>query len=296
MRLFVSTTFIEDNSKLKSALDKCRNMKIKSIEIGSNHIYEKDYDYILDYEFEIIVHNYFPVPKDSFVINISSTDEDIRKKSIEKVKSSIKFCKDIGSQLYTFHPGFLTDPIGSNKNKNNYDFQWNDSHLNNSNYITSENLMYESLDEIINFSKKCRVNVSVETEGSLHKKNHLLMQTPQEYEKLMKRYKSSDLGINLNIGHLNLASKAFCFSKFEFVDLIKSHIVAMELSHNNGNEDQHLPLKEDGWYWPIITSKKFDKIPKILEFRNSSKEDILKSISLSRRMHHEISAPSENHI
>ena len=85
--LFVSPTFIKDNSKLKSALDKCKDMKIKSIEIGSNHIYEKDYDYILDYEFEILVHNYFPVPKDSFVINISSTDEDLRKKSIEKLKA-----------------------------------------------------------------------------------------------------------------------------------------------------------------------------------------------------------------
>ena len=87
--------------------------------------------------------------------------------------------------------------------------------------------MYESLDEIINFSKKCRVNVSVETEGSLNKKPLVDADTP-EYEKLMKRYKSSDLGINLNIGHLNLASKLSVLVGLNLY-LIKSHIMMSKL-------------------------------------------------------------------
>ena len=60
------------------------------------------------------------------------------------------------------------------------------------------------------------------------------------------------MGINLNIGHLNLASKAFKFSKLEFVKSLKPYIIALELSHNNGKEDQHLPLRKNKWYWDII--------------------------------------------
>ena len=81
--------------------------------------------------------------------------------------------------------------------------------------------------------------------------------------------KSIKIG-NKNIGHLNLASKVFNFSKFKFVDMLKPYIVAIELSHNNGIEDQHLPLKKNEWYWKIINNPDFSKIYKILEFRNTN--------------------------
>ena len=63
-----------------------------------------------------------------------------------------------------------------------------------------------------NFAKKKNVKVAIETEGSFKKKFYLLMQRPEEYQKLFKYFDTKDLGINLNIGHLNLASKAFNFS------------------------------------------------------------------------------------
>ena len=52
----------------------------------------------------------------------------------------------------------------------------------------------------------------------------------------------------------------------------------MELSHNNGKEDQHLPLKKGKWYWKIINDPYFSNVYKILEFRNlseSEKEEII---------------------
>ena len=77
------------------------------------------------------------------------------------------------------------------------------------------------------------------------------MRQPWEYDILLNKYSSSDLGINLNIGHLNLASKAFGFDPLDFVNLISNSISSMELSHNDGVEDQHLPLINDSWYWEI---------------------------------------------
>ena len=106
------------------------------------------------------------------------------------------------------------------------------------------------------------------------------MQYPSEYRSFMKKYNKNEIGINLNIGHLNLASKAFSFSKYEFVDLIWDYIVAMELSHNEGIEDDHLPLIEGAWYWGVINDRRFYGIPKILEFRNTEINKILKNIKL----------------
>ena len=42
----------------------------------------------------------------------------------------------------------------------------------------------------------------------------------------------------------------------------------MELSHNDGIEDQHLPLELDSWYWDLINDSRYKYTYKILEYRN----------------------------
>ena len=111
---FVSTTFIKDNSRVKNALEKLYKNSIFNIELGSNHSHEKNYEYIKNYKVNYCVHNYFPIPKKNIVVNIASQNKMIRKKSLLHVKNSITFSKKINARLYTFHPGFLTDPNGAN--------------------------------------------------------------------------------------------------------------------------------------------------------------------------------------
>lgn len=266
---YVSTTFIKDNLVIKKALDKLFVNSIFNIELGSNHLYEKNYSYLKKYKANFCVHNYFPVPKKTLVVNIASQNNIIREKSLRHIKKSIKFSKKINAKLYTFHPGFLTDPDGSNISSKNYDFLWNKKKLLTSNYKKSWALMVDSIKKIIKYSKKEKVKIAIETEGSINSKNHLLMQKPIEFKKFFKIFKKKDIGINLNIGHLNLASIAFRFNKIKFINYISNRIVAMELSHNFGKNDDHLPIKKHAWYWKIIKSKKFKEIPKILEFRNT---------------------------
>ena len=277
--IFVSTTFAKDNSKISEVLNICKRAKINNIELGSNHRYQKNFKEIIKkYNFNFIVHNYFPIPKKSFVVNIASTNKLIRNLSIKHIKKSIRFCKLTNSKLYTFHPGFIFDPISSGKSKKKYDFIWN--HKNKKgNYNIAFQLMLNSLRQIVKFAKKNNVQIAIETEGSYKKKNLLLMQTPKEYKKLFRYFKPRDIGINLNIGHLNLASKGFKFSKSSFINLIKPYVVALELSHNNGFEDQHLPLKKKGWYWKVINDSFFLKTYKILEFRNTNIKIIKKIIN-----------------
>jgi len=235
------------------------------------------------------VHNYFPIPKKSFVINIASFDKSIRERSIKHIKTAIDFCNKIDGKLYTFHPGFLTDPQGSNISDQNYDFQWDERQLNNTNYKQAKRNMYRALDEVAAYSKSKNIRVAIETEGSLNKKDHLLMQRPEEYEEFMENYSLSDIGINLNIGHLNLAANAFDFKRSDFIDLIQNYIAAMELSHNDGVEDQHQPLQPDGWYWDLIQDSRFENVYKILEFRNTPILEIVKNIHIIQEKFHAVS-------
>jgi sugar phosphate isomerase/epimerase len=286
-QICLSTTFTADQSPLKQALEICEQAMITTVEVGSNHCYENDYSYVKDYSFEYLVHNYFPVPKESFVVNLSSLDEIIHKKSIKHIKSSIRFCAEIGAKLYTFHPGFLTDPKGSNQSSKNYDFQWDTKRLLKINYERAWEKMIFALDEIIPYAKEKQVAIAIETEGSVHKKDHLMMQHLAEYERFLNKFTVNEIGINLNIGHLMLATNAFDFSYQTFVDQIADSVVAMELSHNDGIEDQHLPLQPDGWYWPLINDKRFEQIYKILEFRNTNIEKIQDVIRIYKEKQNE---------
>jgi sugar phosphate isomerase/epimerase len=283
MNLSVSTTFISDGKPLHEALKLCKETEIQSVEIGSNHCYEENYEYLSDFSFQYLVHNYFPIPRDSFVLNIASFDEYIRARSIRHIKRAIDLCCTIGGHLYTFHPGFLTDPKGTNNSHKNYDFQWDQSQLQNSNCEKAKKNMYDALDEAVKYAHLKNVNIAIETEGSVNKKDHLLMQRPEEYDEFMIKYSSSDIGINLNIGHLNLAANVFQYKRGDFVDLIQDFIVAMELSHNNGVEDQHLPLQPDGWYWDLIHDTRFKGAYKILEFRNTPISEIVENTHMIQK-------------
>jgi sugar phosphate isomerase/epimerase len=280
--IYISTTFLPDQEKLKSAIDILNKNDLYNIEIGSNHQYEENYNYVLKKKCNYLIHNYFPVPKKSFVINIASLDNKIRSRSINQIKKSILFCKKSKAKLYTFHPGFLSDPEGEgngNKKSRNYDFKWK-AKLLKKNYSVSWSYMIKSIKEVVEFAKKKNINIAIETEGSVNASDHLLMQKPIEYKKFMKIFSNKEIGINLNIGHLNLASKKFKFDKFKFIKLISNYIVAFECSHNYGRDDNHLPLKKYAWYWRVLKNKKYENLPKILEFRYVSVQKILNSVKL----------------
>tara|TARA_B100001057_G_scaffold474854_1_gene540954 strand:+ start:8399 stop:9259 length:861 start_codon:yes stop_codon:yes gene_type:complete len=281
--IFVSTTFIRDKTSVFKAIKLLKKIKVKNIELGSNHIYEKSFIELKNYKFNFFVHNYFPVPKKDFVINIASINEKIRKKSIRQIKKSILFTKFIGGGLYTFHPGFYSDPKGARLNDKNYDFLWNKKRIDRKLKKDSYRRMIISIKEIVKFSKKNKVRIAIETEGSIKAKDHLMMQLPSEYKNFKKSFSPKELGINLNLAHLNLASKTFKFDKKKFINSIKKYLVAVELSHNYKNEDSHKPIKKGSWYISFIKKNVPQNIPIILEFRNSKINEIINSINLIKR-------------
>mgnify|MGYP006223427539 CR=1 FL=1 len=64
----------------------------------------------------------------------------------------------------------------------------------------------------------------------------------------------------------------------DFIKQYYDKIVLVEVSHNNGKIDQHLPLKADSYvfdYLPLLPN-----VPHILEFRNATVDQIKHSITL----------------
>jgi sugar phosphate isomerase/epimerase len=279
--LYVSSTFFLDDSTIEQVLDICENEGIFNIELGSNHSYAPDpAKKVMRGKFSCLVHNYFPAPEERFVLNIASLDETVHSRSIKFIRHAIDYCAQIRAPLYTFHPGFLTDPDTTEKDPCLYDFHFLGQRLKGADYEKAYLRMLDSVSIIVQYARQRQVFVAMETQGSTGKKEHLLMQRPEEYQRLFKRFLPKELGINLNIGHLNLASRAFGFQKEDFVDVVADYVVAMEMSHNNGISDQHLPLQPDSWYWPLIFDRRFKDAYKIMEYRDIPADKVKENMRL----------------
>ena len=62
---------------------------MNNIELSSNHSYENNYLKLLKgLNFSYLIHNYFPIPKKSFVVNIASKNKSIRNKFKTRIQSN----------------------------------------------------------------------------------------------------------------------------------------------------------------------------------------------------------------
>jgi len=113
-KLYVSTACIPDNSNFIEVIDKYIEAGITNIEIGSSHqFFEKDQvEKLFNYHCNFLLHNYFPPKEKPFVLNLASEDTTIQRMSFNLVKEAINLSAKLGSPFFSFHAGFIKDPIG----------------------------------------------------------------------------------------------------------------------------------------------------------------------------------------
>lgn len=280
MPVFVSTTFAQNQSSVLDVIGTLIKYNIYNIELGSIHRYKADLHYkLLETNCKYITHNFFPPTSDRFILNIASTDESILRRSLMFIKQAIDFAELIGAEIYTIHPGFLIDPAGESRSSKIYDFEfpYNSSAITTSNYLRCFEIFLNSLNEISSYIRNKPITVAVETQGSVSKKFFMLFSKPKDFSIFFKEIQNINIGINLNLGHLNLAANAWGFDKYKLVEMIKPLIVAVEVSHNDGAEDSHQALKSDGWYMNLLKDDFFRNIPVIFEGRCLDIHEVVQS-------------------
>jgi len=111
--IYVSSSCLKNNT-IKQSVQKLANEGYKNIELsGGTNLYEGFIDDLIQlkekYDLQYLVHNYFPPPKEPFMLNIASLNNELYEKSIEHCLKAINLCKILGSRKYGVHAGFLID-------------------------------------------------------------------------------------------------------------------------------------------------------------------------------------------
>ncbi len=287
MRVFASTTAIgPGRTAAAEALVALDGLALDGIELGSTHRWQPDLCERItevtardDWSATLFAHNYFPPAEHDFVVNIAAADKTIRAGSVAHAKQCLATAKAIGAGLYTIHPGFLAEDAApaAARRDGAFDFEFRGRR---SPHPQAFARMIDSLREIITEAERLGVAVAVETEGSLAKRDVLLLERPEEFDALFEAIPHG-LGMNFNLAHTALAARVHGFSVADFIARFAPRFKAVELSHNDGICDQHRPLEPDSWVLEWIPE--LPDVPLILEFREATRADIERSIALLRR-------------
>ncbi|MEQ8228928.1 MAG: TIM barrel protein [Rhodospirillales bacterium] len=281
MQVYASTTFLGDGTTdLAEPLGLLAGLDLDGVELGSTHRWQADLATEVErlWSKPRLTHNYFPPAENDMVLNIASSDPDIRGRSIAHMKHCLAFAADIGASLYTIHPGFLAEPkaIGNDPSARRFDFQFSRE---NTPHDRAFALMIDALKDLVEASAMAGVGLAIETEGSLTSAGVTLMEEPAEYDHLFDAIPEG-LSINLNLAHTSLAAKGRGFDMMAFIDRLRPHIAAVEISHNDGHGDQHRPLDADAPALKWVPH--LPDVPLILEFRCAEVEDIQRSATILR--------------
>lgn len=222
-----------------------------------------------------LAHNYFPAPENPFVLNLGSSNDEIRKKSIFHCKQGLNLAKKSNGSFFSAHAGFCVDPSEEMLGKK---FNYN----NKINRVLNKKLFIKSLKEINEYAMSINSvflfenNVlTIENNG---KSNPLLCCDSSEIIEIIESVNSNHIGLLLDTGHLKVSSNTLGKKlKDEFLNL-KSFINAIHHSDNDSITDLNNMVNNKYWFWEY--SNDFAHIANIIEVKCRTKNDIQNQINI----------------
>jgi len=244
---------------LREVLEYCEKNGIMHVEFSAPHpvqSFESIRELFREYKekgFQFILHNYFPPQEEDFVLNISSKDSTILDLSRQLVSDSEKLARVAEAPVYAIHAGYLADacaqPDGMfkfNKTKNKYS---------------------ECLDAAAKFINSIiqefdNQKVALALENLFPGKDKYALFCSIDEIKEMMSLMPPQVGLLLDLGHLNISANLMGFNKFKFIDKYLSEfgdrLYEVHCSENKGEKDEHLPLEKGSWQLEVL--KEIDTI------------------------------------
>ena len=177
--------------------------------------------------------------------------------------------------MYGIHAGYLSKAIEGKDGTFIFD--------KNQNYLETLKRSSQFINSINKYFEKNKIKLLIENLFPGVKVNSSLFCTFEQIKELMDLI-PDNVGLLLDLGHLNISSNFFKFSKQSFLDKYisnyKDRLLEIHISENNGIKDEHLTLKQDSWQYSFIReifneTKSNNKKPVFcLEARNGSVKEI----------------------
>ena len=234
----------------QSVIQKFNKKGIKSIELsGGKYVDQKKVIKFLKKRNDLnySLHNYFPVPKKKFVINLASIEKTIFKKTFSNIKKSINISSKLNSKYFSFHGGFLFNPNIKDLGKKFAKVKLQNRKKSMKLFLNRVNLLAEE-------AKKNNVKILIEN-NVITKENYkrfnrdpLLLTHPKEIIDFFKKC-HKNVGLLLDVGHLKVSAKTYGFNLFKAHEMLKPYIEGYHLSDNDGLKDSNKEFTKNSWFF-----------------------------------------------
>ncbi len=242
--IYISSSCVK-HKKIKDSVQELVDNGFKNIELSGGTEYYDGFDEDLlelknKYDLNYLCHNYFPPPKEPFVINLASLNDEIFNKSLEHLINSLTLSNKLSSSKFGFHAGFFIDikinQIGKKLSKED---------------IFDKKKSIKRFCEGFNILKKEFIQIEVYLENNVfsslnsktyEKVNPFMLTNYKEFEELKEFI---NFKLLLDIAHLKVSCKTLgLVFESELLNMIKQTDY-LHLSDNDGLQDLNLSIKKE---------------------------------------------------
>jgi sugar phosphate isomerase/epimerase len=199
-----------------------------------------------------LVHNYFPPPKQPFVLNVAAMDEDSLTKSKAMGRAALELARELGAPFYSLHAGFAAklkpELLGKPES------QANTLTAKDINRELAYEIMVQTVRELADFAALMGLELLIENNviSPLYLEkmpiNPLLLTEGAEIVRFFGDVKRPNVGLLLDVAHAKVSATALGFSPEAFVEQVGSHVRCLHLSDNDGREDSNQPFAASAWF------------------------------------------------
>ena len=222
-------------------------------------------------------HNYFPSPEIPFVLNLASSNFEIRNRSVLHCINGIRLASLAGAPFFSAHAGFCVDPNPAELGKKLVQSAVIDKQTNWIYFIDSLNKIMTQADH---YAVDFCIENNVIAQMNLYENgfNPLFCCNDLEMIQIVKEVNHPRLGILLDTGHLKVSSQTLNFLPEPSLINILPYVKAIHHSDNDGIFDTNDPINNN--YWFLKFMKKFENTFHVLEVRNQNISQIHLQINL----------------
>ena len=216
-------------------------------------------------------HNYFPAPKEPFVLNVASIKPEVADKSVEHCLGGLRLAAEAGAPFFSAHAGFCLDPEPRELGHKLKFQQTAERSVYWAKFVANVKILAAEAEKLgVKFLVENNVvaPMNVQPDGTIP----LLCVAADEILRLKQEVPSRGLGILLDTGHLKVSAQTMGYDADACVKEIAHLVDGLHHSDNDGKDDSNHPLTEN--YWFLKHMPLFQKATHVLEVHDQKMPEI----------------------
>lgn len=242
--IYVSSSCIR-HKKIKDSVQELAENGFKNIELSGGTQYYMDIESDLlklkdKYNLNYRCHNYFPPPKDAFVLNLASLNNEIYEKTFNHLLRSLELSKKLDAKKFGFHAGFFIDVSLNEIGKKIAKKTIFDNQEATDRFCNGYNELKKSSGTVNLYIEN---NVFSSTNFKTYEGDNLFMMTT--YNEYLELKKKIDFNLLLDVAHLKVSANSLRLNfEDEFVAMINQSDY-IHVSDNDGLHDLNNTLEKN---------------------------------------------------